>query len=114
MRRLAKRNRNLEENKMKTKECYFYKKDEEGFLTEEKIECVATLYEKKDICDCEERFITLSYINDSVFGYDSFDRLDENEKQISNYNKPTVLEIGRFYFVHLWCPKHVLLPCPFN
>ncbi len=64
---------------MKTKECYFYKKDEEGFLTEEKIECVATLYEKKDICDCEERFITLSYINDSVFGYDSFDRLDENE-----------------------------------
>lgn len=79
MRRLAKRNRNLEENKMKTKECYFYKKDEEGFLTEEKIECVATLYEKKDICDCEERFITLSYINDSVFGYDSFDRLDENE-----------------------------------
>ena len=66
----TKKNRQLEGKKMKTKECYFYKKDEE------KIECVATLHERKDVCDCEERFITLSRV-----GYDSFDRLDENEIQ---------------------------------
>lgn len=64
---------------MITKECYFYKKDDEGFVTGEKIECVATLYEREDICDCEERFITLSYVNDANFGCDSFDRLNEND-----------------------------------
>lgn len=63
---------------MRTKKCYFYKKDKEGFLTEEKVECIAALYESEDICDCEERFIILSYVSDANFGYDLFDRLDEN------------------------------------